>query len=199
MSDPNLTEALAQQNPKAYAARFKRLTPGERSDFGRKLAPTAYFHHARALGETPMVEVDLSLNRDGALGRFEVSFGGLRVTREDHGWADAKTTLEQVLAGLPEQVGVEGNVSLPADAALGERFFRENTLGWKGTEVHFTTSDLSDGGRIRYAFVEGVVIITGTTTRGHFRARAALQSSPQSYEASWQACAQRLGFAWRRS
>jgi hypothetical protein len=198
MSDPNLTEALSQKNPKAYAARFKRLLPGERSAFERALAPSAYFHHARALGETPAVGVDVMLDQNGALVRLQLTFGALSVVRDQQGWDDAVATLAKVLEGLPSEVGVAGHAMLPSDAAKAEAFF-DAPLGWKASEVHFTTTDLSDGGRIRFAFVEGVVIVSGSTGRGEFRAHVGIATAPERFEAQWQALAARRSVAWRRS
>lgn len=202
MADPNLTPALAQQNPKAYLARFNRLSPGERSALVASLAPTAYFHHARALGEDPAVHVMLALTAQGELDWFEVSFGGLRAKREQQGWPDAHATLREVLDGLPSGVPVVADPLVPAEPALAARLCDEGfaALGWRATGVHLSTSDLTDGGRVRFAFAAAVVTLDGETGSGALRGHAGLAGHELSrLEPAWAAFAAERGLSWRRT
>lgn len=202
MSDPNLTEALAQKNPKAYAARFKRLSPGERSSFERQLTPSFFFHHERALGQTPAVAVFVALDRTGALDWLELRFGGLQVRRDKQGWPDARATLDQLLAGLPTEVGVSATLMLPTEPPAVLPLFDTalKTMGWQVTDAHFSTSDPSDEGRVRFAFADGVVTLVGTTGRGELRGHACVpQGAVAAAESAWNALASRVGLRWQRS
>ena len=113
MSDPNLTEALAQKNPNAYRARFKRLSIPQQQAHANALSPQAYAAHCTALGEAPTVRMHLS----GAGAQIEwlrVEFGGLRATFEKLGWEDAAKQLRTVLQAL-SNVPVAASLMLGAD------------------------------------------------------------------------------------
>lgn len=198
--DPNLTDALAQKNPNAYRARFKRLTLPQQQAFVAGLAPTAFVHHSAALGQPAVARVDLSPGED-SLQRFGLVFGGLRVVKEGLSWADAATHLSTLLAGLPSSVTVEGSFSVPSEPARAAAVLaRFPTLGWKVDELHLTTSDPSDGGRVRFAFAVAAVIISGSTGRGALRGYAGLGDHELApFEPGWAALARSLGVAWRRT
>lgn len=198
--DPNLTESLALKNPNAYRARFKRLSRPEQATFVQALAPSAYLRHCQAVGEPAAVRVSLSASA-GGLHSFSLEFGGLRVRKDETTWDDAGAQLRALLAGLPEGVPVEGSLMLSDEPAVAARALSPGleTLGWKAREV-VLSSDPSDGGRVRFAFAEAVLVVTGTTGTGEFRGHAGVQTRERAaaLESGWAALCASLGLAWSR-
>ncbi len=200
MSDPNLTEALAQKNPNAYRARFKRLSIPQQQAHAKSLSPQAYAAHCTAIGETPTVRV--LVNGVGAqIEWLRVEFGGLRATFDKLGWEDAAKQLRTALSTMPN-IPVTGDVLVSADAAAAEQSLGAGlrALGWSLTNIEFTTSNTSDGGRVRAAFATAAtIILEGKTSSGSFRGHVCLAPHQLNVEPSWQALATRLGVPWRRT
>jgi hypothetical protein len=200
MSDPNLTEALAQKNPNAYRARFKRLSIPQQQAHAKSLSPQAYAAHCVAIGETPSVRV--SVNGAGAqIEWLRLQFGGLFTTLEKLGWDDAAKQLRTALQALPN-IPVTGDLLVGAEAPAAEQALGAGlrSLGWMLTNIEFTTTNTSDGGRVRAAFATAAtIILEGTTGSGSFRGHVCLASHQLDVEPAWQALAARLGVPWRRT
>jgi hypothetical protein len=201
MADPNLTEALAQKNPNAYRARFKRLSLPEQRAHADSLSPEAYLGHCTALGEAPSVTVHLTAT-GASVDWLRVEFGGLKVTFEKVTWPDAARHLATSLAALPG-VAVAGSLMLSADSAQAEQSLGPGlrALGWSLTGIEFTTSNTSDGGRVRAAFATAAtIILEGTTGAGPLRGHVCLaEHQVAAAEPAWQALATRLETPWRRT
>ncbi|MFZ5439757.1 MAG: hypothetical protein ACOZQL_07095 [Myxococcota bacterium] len=195
--DALLTPALAQKNPNAYRARFKRLSRPEQAALVARLSPSDFVVHAAALGEVPTVEVGLSTDGD-ALSFFRVELGGLRVNEQALDWGRAAACLRVVLEGLPDAVRVTGFVSLPLEVSAAARALAGlEALGWRPGEAFFSR-DATDGGRIRYAFAEAVVVVAGSTGRGDFRAHAAVPGGASAAaQPAWAALCAARGLGWR--
>lgn len=200
MSDPNLTEALAQKNPNAYRARFKRLSIPQQQAHAKALSPAAYAAHCVAIGEAPSVRV--SVNGAGAhIEWLRVEFGGLRATFDKLGWEDAAKQLRTALQALPN-IPVTGDLLVGKDAGTAEQSLGAGlkALGWKLTSIEFTTTNTSDGGRVRAAFATAAtIILEGTTGTGALRGHVCLADHELNVESAWQALAARLGTPWRRT
>lgn len=69
-----LTAALAEANPRAYAAHFRRLDAAGQQAYLQGLAPARLRGHFRALGEVPAVGLLLSVR--GGVARLEATVGG---------------------------------------------------------------------------------------------------------------------------
>jgi len=201
MADPNLTEALAQKNPAAYRARFKRLSLPEQHAHARSLSAAAYAGHCSALGEVPMMSAQLGA-RGSTLDWLRIEFGGLKFTCEKVSWSDAARQLSTACAALPANVGVSGFLSLGLDTADAEQALGPGlrALGWSLTDIEFTTSNTTDGGKIRAAFATAAtLILSGSTGSGPLRGHVCLADHQLAAEADWQALASRLGVRWRRT
>lgn len=201
MTDPNLTEALAQRNPAAYRARFKRLALPQQHAHANALSAAAYAGHCLALGEVPMLSVQLSA-AGASLDWLRIEFGGLRFTCEKIGWADAARQLSTAREALPTNVGVRGSLSLGLDTANAEQALGPGlrALGWSLTDIEFTTTNTTDGGAIRAAFATAAtIIIQGSTGSGPLRGHVCLAEHQLSAEPGWQALASKLGVPWRRT
>lgn len=200
MSDPNLTEDLARKNPNAYRARFKRLSIPQQQAHAKSLSPAAYAAHCVAMGETPSVRV--SVNGVGAqIEWLRLQFGGLFTTFEKLAWEDAAKQLRTALQALPN-VPVTGDLLVGKDVAAAEHSLGAGlkALGWKLTSIEFTTTNTSDGGRVRAAFATAAtIILEGTTGSGALRGHVCLADHELNLEPAWQALATRLGVPWRRT
>ncbi|MDP1825973.1 MAG: hypothetical protein Q8L48_22100 [Archangium sp.] len=201
MADPNLTETLAQKNPNAYRARFKRLSLPEQRAHADSLSPQAYAGHCTALGEVPSVNVHLTA-AGASVDWLRVEFGGLKVTFEKVTWADAARHLSTSLAALPG-VGVAGSLMLGADAIAAEQSLGPGlrALGWSLTGIEFTTTNTTDGGRVRAPFATAAtIILEGSTGAGPLRGHVCLaEHQLETAEPAWQALSSRLGTPWRRT
>jgi hypothetical protein len=201
MADPNLTEALAQKNPGAYRARFKRLSLVEQQAHAHALSASAYVSHCGALSEVPMVSAQLSA-AGSSVDWLRIQFGGLKFTCEKVSWGEAARQLSTAREALPSDVGVTGSLSLGVDTAAAEQALGPGlrALGWSLTDLEFTTSNTTDGGAVRAAFATAAtIILRGSTGSGPLRGHVCLAEHQLAAEPEWHALASRLGVSWHRT
>lgn len=152
-----LTAALADRNPAAYTAHFRRLSAAEQSAYLAGLDPKGLATHLRATGTPVTLGFILTVHGDSATLGAMVA-GQARPKAE--GWAQAREALNHarvlalgvgspVVTGLLE-IGLAELVrpGLPADLLALGWAIRE-VLVWVDTERHLTEWNVSgtlDGG-----------------------------------------------------